>query len=108
VAKDLQSGRLPLDRTQISDDMVSGLRAMINKSGLISLHASYYVGDARPYLKLGDLNADSEDHISIEDARHITKVIKALGAKGIDVQAGLNKRLIRELKRDGTSWRPGK
>lgn len=106
LAKDLKSGRLPLERTQISDDMVTGLRAMVNKSGLISFHASYYVGGNRPFIKLGDLNRDSPDYISLEDAREITKTIKALGNKEIDVQAGLHRRLIRELKRDGTSWRP--
>lgn len=106
VAKDLKSGRLPLKRTQISDEMVSGLRAMVNESGLISLHASYYVGGSRPYVLLGHLNEDSPDYVSIEDARYLTKVIKSLGEMGIDVQDGLTRRLMRELKANGTNWRP--
>jgi hypothetical protein len=106
ILADLQSGRWPLQRTQISDDMVTGLRMMINKSGLMSYHASYYVGDDRPFMKIGDANEDSPDYISLEDAREITKTIIALGEKGIDVQDGLHRRLIRELKKEGTRWRP--
>lgn len=105
-ARDLKSGRIPLERQQISDDMVVGLRAVIHKSGLIAFHASYYVGENRPFMKLGDLNEDSRDHISIEDARELTKTIKALGDKGIDVQDGLHRRLIDELMEEGTNWRP--
>jgi hypothetical protein len=105
LAKDLQTGRLPLERTQVSDDMVAGLRAAINKSGRISFHASYYVGDKRPFLDIGELDPRSPDHISLADAREITKTIKALGDKGINVQDGLHRRLLRELKRDGVKWR---
>jgi hypothetical protein len=106
VAKDLKSGRLPLARQQISDDMVVGLRAVVNRSGLISFHVSYYVGDKRPFMVIGDLNEDSDKHLSITEAREIAKTIKALGDKGVDVQDGLHKRLVRELKRDGLQWRP--
>ena len=105
IAKDLKSGRLPLMRTQISDDHVTGLRALINKSGLISFHASYQVGSKRPFCVIGDLNEDSHYHISIDEARQITKTIKALGDRGVDVQDGLHKRLVFELLRDGEKWR---
>jgi hypothetical protein len=106
IAKDLQSGKLPLERVRVSDDMVVGLRAVVNRSGLVTLHASYEVGDDRPFIKLGDINKDSDEHITIEQARELTKTIKALADKGIDVQDGLHKRLMRELKEQGTRWRP--
>ncbi|KRQ11888.1 hypothetical protein AOQ73_05635 [Bradyrhizobium pachyrhizi] len=79
---------------------------MIHKSGLISFHCSYYVGENRPFMKLGDLNEDSPNHITLDDARDLTKTIKALGEKGIDVQEGLHRRLIKELKKEGLKWRP--
>lgn len=106
VAKDIQSGRTPLDRVTVSDDMVTGLRAVIYKSGLISFAVSYHFGDERPFLKLGSLNKDADDTISINDARQLAKDVKSLADKGIDVQAGLHQRLIRELKKEGANWRP--
>ena len=106
VARELKSGRLPLVRTQISDDMVTGLRMLINRSGLMSYHVSYYCGDARPYIKIGEANKNSPDYLTLEDARELAKTIKGLAEKGIDVQEGLMQRLIRELKRDGMKWRP--
>lgn len=107
-AKDLKSQRVPLERQQISDDMVVGLRAMCHRSGLIAYHVSYYVGDKRPFAKIGEGNKDSPDYISIEEAREVAKTIKALGDKGIDVQDGLMRRLVKELKEKGTAWRPNK
>jgi hypothetical protein len=104
-ARDLKSQRIPLERQTLSDDMVTGMRATVHKSGLITYSVSYTVGDKRPFMKLGDANKDSPDYISLEDARAIAKTVKALGDKGIDVQDGLHKRLIRELKRDGTAWK---
>jgi hypothetical protein len=86
--------------------MVAGLRAQVHRSGLVSFHVSYYVGDKRPFINIGSLNEDEPDHITITEARQLAKTIKALGDKGIDVQDGLHKRLLRELKRDGTNWRP--
>jgi hypothetical protein len=85
---------------------VTGLRAVVNKSSLITLHCSYEIGENRPFILLGSLNEDAENHITIKEARELTKTIKALAAKGIDVQDGLHKRLIRELKRDGAAWKP--
>ena len=104
-AKDLKTQRVPLERQQISDDSVVGLRAMIHKSGLIAFHVSYYVGDKRPFMRIGTFNKGDPDYISIEDAREVAKTIKALGDKGIDVQEGLHRRLIRELQEKGTNWR---
>jgi hypothetical protein len=106
MAKDLKSGRIMLDRTVLSDDLVVGLRAVIRKDGDVAYHASYTLGDGRPFLKLGMLDAKDPDHISLAEARELTKTIKALADKGIDPQQGLHKRLIAELKRDGSNWTP--
>lgn len=109
LAKDLQSGRLPLERTTVSDDKVIGLRAMVSKTGGISLHASYHVGDKRPMMFLGELTADktNPDRITIEEARRLTEIIKELSESyGIDPQEGLHQRLRKELLRDGLKWRP--
>lgn len=106
VAKDLKSGRLPLARTQISDDLVAGLRAQIHRSGLTSYHVSYYVGDKRPFINVGSANPEEPDYLTVTEARNLAKTIKSLGDRGVDVQDGLHKRLLKELKRDGTSWRP--
>lgn len=106
IGKDLASGKLPLERVRVSDDMVVGLRAVVNRSGLVTLHASYAVGENRPFILLGSLNDDADNHITIKEARELTKTIKAIGDKGIDVQEGLHRRLMRELKRDGTAWKP--
>lgn len=107
-AKDLKTQRVPLERQQISDDMVVGLRAMIHRTGLIAYHVSYYVGDKRPFMKIGEGNKDSPDFLTVEQAREIAKTVKALGDKGIDVQDGLHRRLIRELQEKGTNWRAPK
>jgi hypothetical protein len=108
IAEDMKSGRIPLPRTQLSDDMVTGLRAMIFRNGAITFNVSYFVGESRPFIKIGSLHKGDEDHISLTEARQIAKTIIALGAKGIDVQDGLHRRLLRELKKDGEKWRPGK
>lgn len=107
-ARDLKSQRVPLERQQISDDMEIGLRAMIHKTGLIAFHVSYYVGDKRPFMRIGTFNKEDPDFITIEDARAVAKTIKALGDKGVDVQDGLHRRLVRELKEKGTAWRTPK
>jgi hypothetical protein len=43
---------------------------------------------------------------TIKEARELTKTIRALAEKGIDIQDGLLPRLLRELKAWGTRWRP--
>lgn len=108
LVKDLQSGRVPLERMRVADDMVVGLRAVVARSGLVTLHVSYAVGEERPFMKLGDLNTDSPDHISVDDARTLAKTIKALGDKGINVEDANRRRMFKELREKGTAWRPGK
>lgn len=108
-ARDLKSQRVPLERQTVSDDIVTGLRAVVHKTGRIALHASYYVGEKRPFMVLGYFHDKNDpDYISIEDARELTKTIKALGDKGIDVQDALHRRLRKELLEKGTSWRAPK
>src|SRR5437762_3324141 len=104
-ANDLKTQRVPLERQQISDDVVTGLRAVVYRTGRIVFHVSYHVDDKRPFMRIGELNKESPDYISIEEARDLAETIKALGEKGIDVQEGLERRLIRELKQKGTYWR---
>lgn len=105
IAKDLQAGKLPLERVRVSDDVVTGLRAVVNRSGLVTLHVSYEIGENRPFMLLGSLNKDTDNHITIDDARNLARTVKALADKGIDVQDGLHRRLVKELKEQGTRWR---
>lgn len=106
IGKDLQSGKLPLERVRVSDDMVVGLRAVVNRSGLCTLHVSYAVGDDRPFKLLGSLNDGEDNTISINEARALARTIKALGDKGINVDKANDQRLLKELRRDGPAWRP--
>jgi hypothetical protein len=106
IANDLANGKLKLPRVQVSDDRVTGLRAMVNKSGLISLHAAYTIGASRPLVKIGELDPKSPEHLTIEEAREVTKTIQALARKGIDVQEGLHRSMIRGIRKEGVKWRP--
>lgn len=106
IAADLKAGRMPADRLTISDDIVTGLRCLILKSGEATYSASYHFAGERPYLKIGSAHKGDPDYLPLADAREITKTIKALADKGIDVQDGLLPRLRRELLRDGVKWRP--
>jgi hypothetical protein len=85
----------------VSDDVVPGLRAIVRKSGEISLHVSYTIGESRPYLLLGHM-----PDITIAEARELARTVLALAEKGIDPAEGLHARLIRELRAKGTRWRP--
>jgi hypothetical protein len=107
VAEDLKSRRLPMERTHLSDDIVAGLRALITKTGDVSYHANYFIdGNDRRMMKIGSANKESPDYLPLADARAITKTIKDLADRGINAQEGLMPRLVRELLRDGTRWRP--
>jgi hypothetical protein len=106
IAEDLKAGRPPLPKLSVVDDMVVGLRFIVYKSGEIAMHASYVVGERRPFFKIGVLNHGDPDHLSLTDARQLVKDIKTIGERGIDVQDGLMRRLIKELKRDGARWSP--
>jgi hypothetical protein len=90
----------------VVDDLVVGLRFIIYNSGEIAIHASYTVGDRRPFFKIGVLNPKDPDHLSLADARQLVKDIKKIGDRGVDVQDGMMRRLIQELRRDGAAWSP--
>jgi hypothetical protein len=96
-----------VNRINLTDDMQPGLRALVQKDGRVSLHAGYTVGDSRPMMMLGQISdPKAPDFITIEDARHLTKTIRALGDKGVDPQEGLHKRLLKEIAEKGTAWKP--
>lgn len=106
LADDLQSGRIPLDRITISDEMQVGLRAYIRPSGQIAFHVQYPRPDGksrfdRNVMKIGDF-----PEMTIPEARELAKTIMSLAKMGIDVQEGLHERLITELKAKGPKWRP--
>lgn len=105
TAEELHSGKIPLERMRYTDDLVVGLRMVVNATKTITFHIAYEVGDARQYMILGSLNKERPDYITLDEARELAKTVKALAAKGIDPQDGLHKRLIRELKRDGVAWK---
>jgi hypothetical protein len=106
LARDLKSGRLRLKRPTLSDNIVRGLRAIIRSTGIITYHVYYQVGDDSPFLKIGVHDPGNPEHLTVTQARHIARTIKALGKKGIDVQEGLHGRLVRELQEQGDKWRP--
>jgi hypothetical protein len=106
IADNLQKKIPPLPKLSIVDDKVVGLRFIVYNTGIIAIHASYTVGERRPFMKIGELQKDSEEHLSLADARELTKAIKAIGDRGIDVQKAQRDRLILELLRDGPKWKP--
>jgi len=90
---------MKVDKVTFTDDVQPGLRAVVRPTGTVTLHAHYDFGGSRPMIKVGEVPGTS-----IAEARELTKTIRALAAKGIDVQAGLHERLLRELKAQGTKW----
>lgn len=101
LADDLKSKRIPLDRVTVSDDMQTGLRVIIRNTGLVSFHVQYDIDGSRPYLKLGD-----HPDMTVPEARSLAATVRTLADHGIDPQAGLHERLVRELKEKGARWRP--
>lgn len=102
ISEDLKSGAIPLPQVTISDEIVSGLRAIIRNSGKISYHINYQVaGGGRFYLKIGD-----HPYMTLANARKVGQTVKTLAEQGIDPQDGLHERLVRELLEKGEKWRP--
>lgn len=109
LSRDMKSGRIMLDRMTLSDDIVTGLRAMVLKSGVVSFHVSYHLGGRRPFMVIGELTDDKKnlDRLTLEEARDVARTVKHLAeTTGIDPQEGLHRRLVRELKEKGKNWRP--
>lgn len=99
MAAALKTGKLKTKQITLTDDIQPGLIAYVRESGIVALHAHYQVGKSRPMLKVAELPGGS-----IDDARKLTRTIRALAAKGIDVQDGLHERLMRELLEQGEDW----
>jgi hypothetical protein len=95
----LKSGRMKVAKLTFTDDVQAGLRAVVRPTGTVTLHAHYDFEGSRPMIKVGEIPGTT-----IEEARALTKTIRALAEKGIDVQSGLHERLLRELKTQGTRW----
>jgi hypothetical protein len=95
----LKSGRMKVAKLTFTDDVQPGLRAIVRPTGTVTLHAHYDFEGSRPMVKVGEIPGTT-----IEEARALTKTIRALAAKGVDVQAGLHERLLRELKAQGVRW----
>lgn len=106
AAAQLKSGKWPAERVRWTDDVVPGLRYVINSSGLVTAHVSYEVDKFRGLFLLGSLNKEADNHLTIEEARKLARVVQELAEGGIDIQDGLHARLIKELKKEGTAWRP--
>lgn len=113
LREDIMSQRIPLNRTSISDDRITGLKALISKSGNVSFNVHYAVGDERPYMLVGhfpepdEVDKDPESaQEAIDTARSRAHTIRELARQGIDVQEGLHRRLLREIDERGTKWRP--
>src|ERR1700722_19565780 len=87
---------------RIADKVSHGLRIIVRKGAGATFHVQYTVTgrNRRPSIMLGTF-----PEMSIEEARSLTRPIVELGRRGIDVQDGLEKRLVRELKEQGVNWR---
>jgi hypothetical protein len=96
---ELQSGTK--QSLNLGDDRQVGLRAIVRKSGAITFHAMYVMGESRPMVTIGQY-----PETSIDQARYLTGVVRGLAEKGIDVQEGLHARLLQELEIEGLNWRP--
>ena len=105
MSHDVKSGRVPTTKNKpwvnVGDDRQPGLRAIVRKSGAVSFHAMYQIGDSRPMVTVGYF-----PDTSIETARHRTEIIRQLAKKGIDPQAGLHERLLEELDEMEDKWKP--
>lgn len=110
IIDDLKSGRLPLPKVTITDEEQPGLHCMIRPSGNASFHVQYYNKEGkRPYFLIGRHAPGEADHLTIDRARHLAKVIRALADKGIDVDDGLNNaraQVLLDVESLGEKWRP--
>jgi hypothetical protein len=113
IADDLKRGVPPLPKLSVVDDMMTGLRFIIYKDAEISIHVSYTVGERRPFMKIGSLSPASHsrqpktaEQLTLAEARDLTRAIKAIGDRGIDIEQASRQRLLSEIKRDGAAWKP--
>jgi hypothetical protein len=99
----LERGAVSSRPLRMSDNACPGLRIIIRHGNQATFHCQYTVAGrkkVRPSIMLG-----TWPEMSLEKARAVTRTIMALAKIGIDVSAGLEKRLVRELEEQGTNWR---
>lgn len=102
LSAEMQARRIRAPRLVVSDNVVTGLRAIIRQSGAVSLHAHYKSPDgSRPMVLLG-----AYPEMSIAQARDLVRTINALVAKGLDPLEGMRRRVMAELLEKGSDWRP--
>lgn len=113
VVDDLRSGPIRTNsRITICDKVVTGLRAVVSKSGNIALSACYNFNESRPMTKLGEIGVTERDYeyMTIDDARQLTKIIHSLADKGISIEeeiAKIRQKLLRDVLEKGSDWKPG-
>lgn len=112
LVDDLKRGPMKVNkRVTVCDPIVTGLRAVVSRSGGIALSACYTFDESRPLVKLGEMGAPEHDpeYMTIDDARELTKVIKALADRGINIEEEIGKvrqKLLRDVLEKGEKWRP--
>jgi hypothetical protein len=97
MTKDLVSGRTAKSKLTVAYD---GLQVIMRDTGMISFNALYEVNGERKSFVLGEY-----PEMTLAEAQSLTNTIRILGDKGVDVQ-DYRARLIRELKKEGVSWKP--
>ena len=113
VVDDLNSWSINTNsRITICDKVVTGLRAVVSKSGSIALSACYNFNESRPMTKLGEIGVTERDYeyMTIDDARQLTKIIHSLADKGISIEeeiAKIRQKLLRDVLEKGSNWKPG-
>jgi hypothetical protein len=98
---DLVKQRIPLDRINLSDDQVPGLRVIVRNTGAASFHAQYYADGNRPMVKVGEFPA-----MKLETARRVARTVNALVEIGIDPFKELLEQRVQDLLDKGVKWRP--
>ncbi|MCF8475744.1 MAG: Arm DNA-binding domain-containing protein [Pseudolabrys sp.] len=102
LSDDMRARRIRSPRLVVSDNVATGLRAIIRQSGNVTLHCHYRSPDgSRPMILLG-----AYPEMSIGSARDLVKTINALVARGIDPLEGMRRRVMAELLEKGADWRP--
>lgn len=107
---DLKRQRIPLDKVTLADEVQPGLHCIVRSNGGATFHVQYYNKTGkRPYFMIGRHAPGESDHMTIDRARHVAKVIRALADKGIDVDDGLinaRAQVLLDVEEQGEKWRP--
>lgn len=112
IVDDLKRGPMQVNkRVTVCDPMVTGLRAVVSRGGGIALSACYTINESRPLVKLGEMGVPKHDpeYMTIEEARELTRIIKSLADRGINIEDEIGKvrrKLLREVLERGEKWKP--